>query len=388
MKKSLGISFIASLLILSSAVTASAVKFEFDVDASNSRFSKEYEPYYPHITADTSTVEEIYERISSDTIVLTPIQKQTRMAMIEMYKNAGFDISLPYMTGNENYGTSRSIEDLPASWSTKTPKPLNGRYEQCFSIDACWNNKIPLDFPKVEIPKEVFSFSNFMIATVGSKMQPGGNGTGIPVIIGKKDDPKKLLLDKEGMAKIRKLYEFRCPDNVADYLNTNTNSDAHAVFIDDEHKVGIQTWRTSASGSWTSPGLATMQNVPGYDVRSACISNVFRLDGIGADGGRAGVYATQVVTHGFTIKDWEINEPDAVINHAVSGAFNPLCTGWVYPALRSDAGAKNVNPGNVGSIIQGALLRLDPEFDLESVYSTGKLSLPALMITMLQADIN
>jgi len=134
-----------------------------------------------------------------------------------------------------------------------------------------------------------------------------------------------------------------------------------------------------AENSWRTPDLQ-LGPVPGYNLRAWCISNLVRLDGIGLEG-RAGVYATQVPTLGFTIKDWEINEPDSEINHAISGAFNPLCNGFIYPASRSDAGDAGINnPGNCGSIVQGGVIQLDPDFDLKAVYDAGKLSLPAYKI--------
>lgn len=370
------------LPIVLSAATAEAVEFNFDVKASNARFSKEYEPYYPMITADTRTTEEIYNYISPRDHELTPAQKETRMKMIEMYQKVGFDISRGWESGKfgaTNPQDARLRADRPSTWSTETPKPLEGRYEQPFSIDACWNNEIPYDFPRVEMPREVFSFEGLMIATVSSNLQTGGNGTGIPIIIGYKDDETKLMVDMERGNGIRKLFEFVMPADVTDRINKNTASDQHALFIDDEKKVCIQSWITMAENSWRSPDLANGP-IPGYNMRAWCTSNLVRLDGIGNEG-RAGVYAAQAATLGFTIKDWEITEPDAEINHAISGAFNPLCNGFIYPAARSDAGDAGLNnPGNCGSLIQGGILQLDPDFDLKSVYDSGKLSLPAYKI--------
>ncbi len=345
--------------------------FEFDVDASNSRFSDEYEPYYPMITAAQKTTEQIYNETAPTKYELTPLQKQTRMAVIDMYRKAGFDISW----GVNNIGdTSRFEADKPGTWSTKTPKPLEGNYEQCFSIDACWNNKIPMDFPKVELPREVFSWGNFMFGTIGSAKKQGGNGTGIPVIVGKSTDSKKTFADKESAdSQIRKLYSFRAPDDFADYLNTNTSSDQHAIFIDDEIKMGIHTWQSWAANTWVPYGFGG--TLPDYDLRCRCASNIFRLDGIGADG-RAGVYAVQVPALGFTVKPWDLQNPDEEIPHAIAGAVNPLFSGRIYPATISDAGAPDASDGNVGALVEGGVVRLDPEIDLKSLLDKGKLSVP------------
>lgn len=79
-RKILALGFVMSLVI-ASGINAFA-------------FSDEYEPYYPHITAVTRSVDEIYQRVSGSTVELAPEVVQARKDMIQMYKDVGIDISL------------------------------------------------------------------------------------------------------------------------------------------------------------------------------------------------------------------------------------------------------------------------------------------------------
>lgn len=381
--KSILVNTAAVVLMLTMAL-APTVKadFEFDVEASNARFSDEYEPYYPMITATTKTTEEIYEALCSNakgSDQWSDTLHKTRIDVVKMYQDVGIDIAWGY--GGEDYdGTRvqmRCEADKPSRWSKKTPKPLEGDYEQCFSIDACWNNKIPDDFPKVELTQEAFHLTTWQLATVKSNVSTG-TGTGIPVIIGKNTDPIKTILDKPELYEPRKFFEFRMPENVSDYLINNTDSDQHAIFIDDEKKIGIHTWHTAPANAWY-PYDFMKGAWPGYDIRTDCGSNIYELDGIGYYG-RAGVYSVQVPALGFMIRPHEIADPDASINHALGGAFNPLFTGVVYPATRNDARGAGRGIANIGAVPQGGIVRLDPDFDLEAVYNSGKISLPLYKI--------
>ena len=203
---------VLALMLTMAAAPICEAGFDFDVKTSNDRFSDEYEPYYPMITATTKTTEEIYDALCSNAQGIaewSDTLHKTRMDVVKMYQDVGIDIAWGY--GGKDYNGTlvqmRCEADKPSRWSKKTPKPLEGDYEQCFSIDACWNNKIPDDFPKVELTQEAFHLTTWQLATVKSKVSEG-TGTGIPVIIGKKNDPVKTILDKPEMYEAR---NFVCP---------------------------------------------------------------------------------------------------------------------------------------------------------------------------------
>lgn len=376
---------LAISLLVTLATIPVSYAYNFNVEENNARFSEEYEPMYPMITATTKSTDEMYEilcRNAQGLINWTDSQHTTRRAVVQMYKDAGIDITWNY-DGTDNLDMFEEVQmrmedDKPTRWSKKTPKPLEGNYEQCFSIDACWNNKIPDYFPRVELTQDCFKLTGkLLIGTVRSTLQDG-NGTGIPVIIGREGDKISTIVDKEGLSPIRKLFEFRTPDNAVDYINTNTDSDQHAIFIDDEQKIGIHTWHTRPAEAWY-PYDFQKGAWPGYDIRVDCGSNIYQLDGIGYYG-REGVYAVQVPALGFMVRRFEITDPDQMINHAIGGSLDPLFPGIVYPATRNDARMDVARMGNIGAVPQGGIVQLDPDFDLDAVYESGKLSLPAYKV--------
>ena len=140
-------------------------------------FSDEYEPYYPHITAVTRSVDEIYQRISGPDMKLPDEVVKARKEMILMYKDVGIDVSLDMENWLKSY---RMVSDFPQRWSTETPIPLGESpdYSGAFSIDAPWNNKIPEDAPRTYIPP--VGLNPFMnLAVVKAEVDNGGWGTGI-----------------------------------------------------------------------------------------------------------------------------------------------------------------------------------------------------------------
>lgn len=341
-------------------------------------FSDSYEPYYPMLTAQTKTVDEIFQDTLPTSFELTENQKDVRRQVVKMYKDAGFDITAgisPDGVDNEVH----NIFNIPSGWSTLTPKSLIGDYEQMYSIDACFNRKIPNNSPMVELNDEVISFKNLHIAVNNTPANPGGQGTGIARVIGRENDPLKTVMARWNAAVYapQSLYRLRVPENAGEHLNRNPSSDRHAIFIDDTKRTAVHIYKTvPPTGSF--PYDLDAGRIPGFFIRGAASGNMIELTGIGAEG-ISGGYATGVAADGFTVKSNEIKNSDTMINHAVSAAINPVMFGRVYPALKSDSGAIN-DASNFGAVPEGGVIRLDPQYNLEALYNSGKLSLPSYKI--------
>lgn len=336
-------------------------------------FSDSLEPYYPMLTAAQKTTEDIYNATLPADFELTQAQAQTRYNVVEMYKNAGFDIVHSMQSSEYNKFS------IPSSWSKLTPKSLTGEYEQTYSIDACFNRKIPDKAPRVELNDEVLDLSGFQLAVVNSKNNQGGQGTGIARVIGTEDDPVMSVASRwdASVYYVQTLYNMHLPEDTADRLNYNMSSDRHAVFIDDTLKAAVHMYKV------TPPSLEFEYDIhdgrlPGYDIRGRASGAMSDLTGIGADG-LSGAYASKVPSDGMTIKSNEIKNSDTMINHAISAAINPVMYGVVYPAITSDCGGVN-DASNFGAVPEGGLIQLDKDIDLDSLYNSGKLSLPGYKI--------
>ena len=341
-------------------------------------FSDEYEPYYPMLTAQIKTVDEIYQSTLPTSFELTQNQKDVRWQVVKMYKDAGFDITdgiSPEGVDDEK----KAIFNIPSGWSTLTPKSLVGNYEQMYSIDACFNRKIPEAAPMVELNDEVINFENLHIAVNNTPAARGGQGTGIARVIGRENDPLKTVMARWNAAVYapQALYRLHVPENAGDFLNINPSSDRHAIFIDDTERVAVHIYE-AVPPTGVFPYDLDTGRIPGFFIRGAASGNLIELTGIGAEG-ISGGYATGVVADGYTVKSNEIKNPDTMINHAVSAAINPVMFGRIYPALTSDAGGVN-DASNFGAVPEGGVIRLDPEYNLEALYNSQKLSLPSYKI--------
>ena len=336
-------------------------------------FSDKYEPYYPMVTAAEKSADEIYEATLPTEFELTESQKEARYNVVKMYKEAGIDITRGI--GNLNY----NIFNIPGSWSSLTPKSLTGDYEQSFSVDACFNRKIPDNAPYAELNSEVINLSDMHLAVTNTLAATGGQGTGIVRIIGKETDPIMSLVSRwdAGVYYIQGAALLHVPENVAELVNTNPSSDRHAIFIDDTMRVMKHLFKTVPNDSSYQYDIENGR-LPGYDIRGRADSAVIDLTGIGAEG-VSSTYASYVPSDGMTIKSNEIKNPDVMIEHAVSAAINPVMYGVVYPAVSSDCGTVN-NASNFGAVPEGGLIYLDKAIDLQALYDSGKLSLPTYKI--------
>ncbi len=339
-------------------------------------FSDELEPYYPHLTAETLSADEINEKITVGENPSDEVWRAERNSIIELYKAAGIDISVDM----ENWMNSAfMIGNSPKTFSRLTPKSLVGDYEQTFSVDAPWNNKIPKDNPS--IPLETWNSKNYKVqlSTVNSQNHPVGNGQGIPVVIGKKDDNQYTLMSKSGVDGVKKGYTFKASSDYAEYINHNTTGDRHVIFIDDETKTSFQAIGFCENEYFGGYAIDTGR-YPYFDTRAAAATYDIDLTGIGTDG-YAGTNAAGVPLNAFLIKSHELIG-DEDIEHALAGSLNNMMKARVYPAVAMDfwVSIAEDNANLTGNIPYGAIVRLSPELPLEELYNNKKLSKSAYKV--------
>lgn len=339
-------------------------------------FSDEYEPYYPHITATTRSVDEIYQRITRQDYDYSDVQEKALRDMIQMYKDVGIDVSLDM---ENNLASYRMTADFPQRWSTETPIPLGESpdYSGAFSIDAPWNNKIPEDAPRSYMPPESLNPS-INLAVIKANVDNGGWGTGIPQIVATSADPFMTIASKYSTGNVNKIFYFHVREDFRDYINNGQNGDEHIQFIDAETNTSVQTWATRGiQGDSRGYRFIHAGALPDYDIRGGSASVEFKLDGIGAEG-QAGVNAANPPTMAFTLKSSEVQSTTELFNHALGGAIGQCIGARVFPSISVDGGTKVIdNKGsnsiyNIGVLPYGGVAQLDPEFDLDKLYYTDK----------------
>ena len=339
----------------------------------NEGFSDDLEPYYPMASAASKTVDQMYSISTSAAVEANMLEseKADRRAVLEMYKNAGFD---PTADTGSYLGSQVLRGHAPQTYSTLTPKPLMGTYDQAYSIDAPWNNPIPKDNPRTEITTWTDLGVSLQISAVRPKGATEGSGLGMPIIIADENDGFERFAYKystNDWTTIRGAL-VRVPENYADLLNNISLGDRHAIFIDDTTKLGFQTWHTIPSNTprgydWVN-GL-----VRDFDARSGSNTSFIDLTGMGNEA-HTGVNAAGVPMDALTIKPADLKDNGEDIKHALGAAFNAVMKSRVYPAYDMDYGIAN-NETAVGCVPYGGITQLDPSLDLEGMYANGKLSL-------------
>ncbi len=366
-----------------SLLTAFVLVTVLSVGISAFAFSDEYEPIYPHITAVTRTVDDIYKRISPKNEDIPEEVVKARREMIQMYKDVGIDVSYDMENWSQSY---KVIANFPQRWSTETPIPLGTSpdYAGAFSIDAPWNNKIPEGAPRVLIPRSAMKM-HIHIGVVKANIDSGGWGTGIAQIVSTPEDPYYTIASKYKTADVSSVFMLRAKENLFDYVNNAQTGDEHIMFIDGETNTGVQIWKGRVPGDPRGYGHST-NRIPGFDIRGSSASKEYKLDGIGAEGG-TGVNAVNTPTNAYTIKSSEISSTTEMINHAIGGAIPKMVGARVYPGVSIDSHMDMDADGTGGSsqygggvLPYGGVVQLDPEIDLKAMYDGGKLSFHAYRI--------
>ncbi len=346
-------------------------------------FSDEYEPYYPQITAVMRSVEEIYERTTHPDTVLSEEVIKARKDIIQMYKDFGLDLSFRFEEG----GGETLVANVPQRWSPKTPKPIDpADASLAFSVDAAWQNKIPEDAPRVQIPVDAYG-KNIQITMVKSNRQnTDADGIGIPMIAGGAKDPYQTIIIKDyrDTEQYYGYFRMRLPEGIVNYVNNTQISDEHALFMDTESKTGLEVWLVCAKGDPRGYGTAERGYLPSADIRGCSAGFIYKLGGIAAEG-RSGCNAAGLPMSAFTIKPSEIQN-DEKIEHALGICMNRMWAARTFPAYCMDGHMRTEDnkPANsiyAGSCVPyGGIVQLDPEIDLEKLVADGKLSKPGYKV--------
>ncbi|AGY58632.1 hypothetical protein [Gloeobacter kilaueensis] len=342
-------------------------------------FSPELDLYPDHPSARSRSVDEIYERTATPGTVLSPEIAAKRRAIIRMYQQAGFDISLD----------QNSLLALkPKHWSPRTPRPLGGTYPLPYSIDAPFYQKIPAGTPRVELPPGYLTSGH--ISTIGPAGD-GSDGFGIGVVVSGPADPLRTIhLERaDQYAKIGS-----CPDHnpwkasnqtlhIQDAANVKlggtgagvpvNRSDRTVVWIDGANHTSVSTWgtiedcdrpaRVEADGRrWEATRAG--------DWSAMYIQKREQLPSLGDSGGINAANKSDLVT---LIRPGEAIDPSRPIAHALSGPTEKAWKAIVYPASNTD---NTIDRNNRGLLGYGFLLQLDPRLDLSRL----SLSLPARRI--------
>ena len=370
---------ILTLCLLTAFVLATVLS----VGMSAFAFSDEYEPIYPHLTAATRTVDEIYARISGKDIELPEEVVKARKEMIQMYKDVGIDVSYDMENWLASY---KIIANFPQRWSKETPIPLGESpdYAGAFSIDAPWNNKIPEGAPRVFVPRSAMKM-HIHIGVVKANIDAGGWGTGVPQIVSTSADPYYTIASKYNSADVNRVFKLHAKKGLFDYVNNAQTGDEHIMFIDGETNTGVQIWKATVPGDPRGFDL-TNYRIPGFDVRAKAASVEYKLDGIGAEG-QTGVNAVNVPTNAFTIKSSEISSTTEMFKHGIGGAIPQMIGARAYHGISTDSNMDMEADGtgsngnyNSGVLPYGGVLQLDPELDVDAMYNSGKLSFHAYRI--------
>ncbi len=354
-------------------------------------FSDMLEPLYPQITAQDRTVDEIYSRTSSASLSLSQDIVDKRKEIIQMYKAAGIDISFDM----ENYSSTKIKSYFPRRYSKQTPSDIeNGDYRQVFSVDAPWNNKVDYSMPRVVLNDDAFPRDTIIPGLVNSIEKAKGRnstGSGIPYIIENEEDPVQTIAyavnnKVEGHAN-RSVLSFHIPKNIAEKLNAVSQGDRHLEYVSPSKGVVASTWLTVPSGGPMGYSVDDQNSlVPGYDMRSSTGSVGASITGILENVLKPSSNAVGMPFYATSVKEWEINDPDAKIEHALGMVIPKQWSARVYPADSTDNFMKmngeygSDNARNTGSIPYGALVYLDNELDVDGLYENNKISLPAYKI--------
>jgi hypothetical protein len=335
-------------------------------------------PYSTDPSAHQRSCQEIFNRCGSPASTLTADQAAARRHTIEFYRNLGLDVSLD----NEHPFSQLLQDKYPRHWSTQTPQPLSGDFAQPYSVDAPWNIAIPRDWPRLALPVDYVR--RLQLTSPNSRKYPGGDGVGMGIVISGPRDPIKSIAGAWTGRPVESVVRMHIRPDVADYLSQLKAGDQQLVLIDSTDNTCVCAYEFRAPGDPRGTTIASNEQFKkeglraGYDYRALAIGAKHRLDGIGAEG-RCGSIAAGFSQLGFLLKNGESIDPNRPIPHALDCAGGKLMKARVYPAVQFDW-TIDTFPNAVGCVPYCGLMQLDPAIDLQSLYQSRKLSLPAFRI--------
>ncbi|MGL5002157.1 MAG: hypothetical protein ACRDAM_04395, partial [Casimicrobium sp.] len=313
-------------------------------------FSDEVGTYATHPTSQTRTAQEIVNRLEVPSRPTTQPVKDKRVEIAQMYKDAGYDLSL----GNEQGYQSNALDALkPSTWSSQTPEPLSGNYALPYSIDSTYYKRIPRDVPRVELPTQYFR--GVQINTV-----KGFDGLGYGLAISDSIAPTRKVRDlaRAPIDPARYTFSMKVRDDVLNFLSTNQAGDLDMTLIDATNNKVLHAFRFGRA-----PDAAFNSNE--YHWQGAFVADPYTLPNLGDKHGTVATGTSDLIG---LIRKGELTQSPHPIRHALSFATNRMWRARVYPAARGDADVWNANPVTDvnGLVPYGALVQLDPEFDLST----------------------
>lgn len=327
------------------------------ISSINGHLSPTLATYANQLTAQTQTISSLLQRSSTPGARMSSEEVQIRCAVLAMYKNWGIDPTLD----NES-DTSLTLRRLaPDRWSSESLGGVDAPLSLRMSRDAPFYQKIPNDWPRVELP-------SLYIQQVQLSTPYGGDGIGYGEVIAQSSDTQLPIVSQwYGNERTRKTYVFRMPQNWSHFLPTQPPGDSHMLFVDLEAHTFVSTYKTTMDPS-TRGARALFASLP------ISFSTL---------GDRGGSNAAGIAELPLLIQPGEATDANHPIRHAIGGAVNRAWATRVYPANSWDAKIRTSENSctqrgytNTGLLPYGGVLQLDPSVDLKSL----KVSLPARRI--------
>jgi hypothetical protein len=325
------------------------------VQTMNHAFSQNLTAY-----ALQSTVQQplaaILEHTATPGAGLTQEEMDTRYQVAAMYLNFGIDISLDYAADQSTLMTNL----LPRSWGSPNndaQAPLSMR----FSRDAPFYQSIPMDWPRVRLPRGY-------LKTVQLNTNQYGDGIGYGIAVARSDSPLMTITSMwHAQEDTRKTVNFRVPRDWPRSLPTLEAGDQHMIFVDPVTETFVSLYKASVNAQTGQPN-------------SLYVSSPTPLNSLGDHGGST---ASGFAELPLLIQPGEATDEQGAIRHALGGPVSRAWAARVYPAASRDYGvltSTNSCTGkgvtNTGLVPYGGIIQLDPSLDLTHL----KLSRPAFRI--------
>jgi hypothetical protein len=328
-----------------------------------STFSSGLSPY-PNITTSGVTVSQIITNISNPNVTLSTADNMVREQVVQMYLDAGIDISYDY-TNDDSVALRGLSPTGEAPGYLFLPNPATS-----FSPDAPYYHTIPTDSPRVLLPA-----GYIQDVQVNSARGTGTNtdGIGYGEVIASASDPNLTVRSMwPGVSSTLVTFPYHMPMNWYQSLPTNSMGDRHMIFIDPQTQTFVSSYKTRRNTTTYGPN-ADFANRP------------TSIIGLGDQGGSTAAKFAELPA---MIQPWELTDTVYPIFHGIGGPVARVWGGRVYPASARDTGmltgkddcaeANNTyqNYMNTGLVPYGGVIQLDPSLDL----TTLGLSLPAFRL--------
>ena len=310
---------------------------------------------YPLQPTVQQPLEAILEHTATPGASLTREEMDVRSQIAAMYLNFGIDLSLDYASDESTVLTDL----LPTGWAA-AKRNMQAPLSMRFSHDAPFYHPIPVDWPRVRLPRGYLNI-------IQLNTNQGGDGIGYGIAVARPESPAVTITSMWYEQKdTRKTIDFRLPPNWFRSLPWLEAGDRHIIFVDPDAGTFVSLYKTSMDA--TGRPHALYANSPAS------------FDSLGDHGGST---ASRFSELPLLIQPGEATSDTGAIRHALGGPVSRPWAARVYPATSRDYAvmtSTNSCTGkgltNTGLIPYGGIIQLDPALDLAQL----KLSRPALRI--------